>query len=61
MTALFPAVQELGSHKILESALESVRSLHLLHESSGRVNVQTVEDNKDDKMVVLRIFSVFKI
>ena len=30
---------------------------------SGRVNVQTVEDNKDDKivLVVLRILSVVKI
>ena len=58
MTALFPAVQELGSHKILESALESGLYIYYM---SGHVNVQTIEDNKDDKMVVLRIFSVFKI
>ena len=47
-----------GSHKFLESVLESGLYIYYM---SGRVNVQTVEDNKDDKMVVLRIFSVFKI
>ena len=35
-----------------------VRSWHYM---SGRVNVQTHEDNKDDKIVMLRIFSVVKI